>query len=250
MLSKAHPRYESLVLRDKIVKASKEGYLAESAMIAHGRGEAFDYLLGEKTTLPAKRAMYVTVALMLLSKNPVISVNGNATALACDEIIELAESIGAKIEINLFYRTDERVDKITKLYKDHGYPEILGSNEDDIEYIDEIKNPRASASKSGIYSADTVLVPLEDGDRAEILSKTGKNIITIDLNPLSRTSRMSDVSIVDNVVRALPFMTKISEDLKLQDEEYLKKIIEDFNNEDNLKDSLNLFKVKGEIKWE
>ena len=48
MLSKAHPRYESLVLRDKIVKASKEGYLADSAMIAHGRGEAFDYLLGEK----------------------------------------------------------------------------------------------------------------------------------------------------------------------------------------------------------
>ena len=50
MLSKSHPRYDSLLLREKIVKASKEGYLAESAMIAHGRGEAFDYLIGEKTT--------------------------------------------------------------------------------------------------------------------------------------------------------------------------------------------------------
>ena len=248
MLSKAHPRYESLVLRDKIVKASKEGYLADSAMIAHGRGEAFDYLLGEKTTTPAKRAMYVTVALMILSKNPVISVNGNTTALAIDEIIEFAEAINAKIEINLFYRTDERVEKITELYKNHGYGEILGSLDDEIMYINEIKNPRASASKNGIYSADTILVPLEDGDRAEILAKSGKNIITIDLNPLSRTSKMSDVSIVDNVVRAIPFMTKITKDLESQDEELLKEIIKDFDNETNLKESLELFKIKEDVK--
>ena len=250
MLSKSHPRYESLVLRDKIVKASKEGYLADSAMIAHGRGEAFDYLLGEKTTLPAKRAMYVTVALMILSKNPVISVNGNTTALAIDEIIEFAEAINAKIEINLFYRTDERVKKITELYKNHGYSEILGSLDDEIMYINEIKNPRASASKNGIYSADTVLVPLEDGDRAEILSKSGKNIITIDLNPLSRTSKMSDVSIVDNVVRAIPFMTKIAGDLQSQDKKLLKEIIKDYDNDANLKESLELFKIKEDVKWE
>lgn len=247
MLSKAHPRYESLVLRDKIVKASKEGLLADSAMIAHGRGEAFDYLLGEKTTIPAKRAMYVTVALMILSKNPVISVNGNTTALAIDEIIEFAKAVDTKIEINLFYRTDKRVDKLTQLYKDHGYPEILGSNDDDIMYINEIKNPRASASKTGIYSADTILVPLEDGDRAEILSKSGKNIITIDLNPLSRTSKMSDVSIVDNVVRAIPFMTKIADDLKSQDKELLKRMIKDFDNKTNLEESLNSFKIKEDI---
>ena len=247
MLSKAHPRYESLVLRDKIVKASKEGLLADSAMIAHGRGEAFDYLLGEKTTIPAKRAMYVTVALMILSKNPVISVNGNTTALAIDEIIEFAKAVDAKIEINLFYRTDKRVDKLTQLYKDHGYPEILGSNDDDIMYINEIKNPRASASKTGIYSDDTILVPLEDGDRAEILSKSGKNIITIDLNPLSRTSKMSDVSIVDNVVRAIPFMTKIADDLKSQDKELLKGMIKDFDNKTNLEESLNSFKIKEDI---
>ena len=48
------------------------------------------------------------------------------------------------------------------------------------------------------------------GDRAEILSKTGKKTITIDLNPLSRTSQTSDISIVDNVVRAFPFMTEIA----------------------------------------
>ena len=134
MIPKSHPRYESLLLRDKIVKAAEKGYLADSAMIAHGRGEAFDYLIGEKTTYPAKRAMYVGVAALLLSKNPVISVNGNATALAIDEIIELARTVDAKIEINLFYRTDERVELITSLYRSHGYKDILGSLDDDMEY--------------------------------------------------------------------------------------------------------------------
>ena len=242
MIPKSHPRYESLVLRDKIVKAQKEGYFADSAMIAHGRGEAFDYLLGEKTTFPAKRAMYAAVATILLSENPVISVNGNTTALAIDEVIQFAKTVNAKIEINLFYRTDERVEKITELYKKNGYSQILGTKDDDIKYLKSIKNERASASKTGIYSADTVLVPLEDGDRAEILSKTGKKTITIDLNPLSRTSQTSNISIVDNVVRAFPFMTEIAKDLKTQDKQLLINMVNDFDNKENLKESLKLFK--------
>lgn len=244
MIPKSHPRYESLLLRDKMVKAAKEGYLADSALIAHGRGEAYDYLIGERTTHPAKRAMYVAVAAMILSQNPVISVNGNATALACDEIIEFARSVNAKIEINLFYRTDERVKIITQIYRDHGYKEILGTLDDDMEYLNEIKNNRATASKQGIYAADTVLVPLEDGDRAEILKKSGKNIITIDLNPLSRTSKMSDVSIMDNIVRAIPFMTKIAKDLKTQDKKVLMDMVNDFDNEENLKESIEQIKLR------
>ena len=43
MLNKDHPRYESLVYREKIVKAHKDGILADSGMIAHGRGETFDW---------------------------------------------------------------------------------------------------------------------------------------------------------------------------------------------------------------
>ena len=244
MIPKSHPRYESLLLRDKMVNASKEGYLADSALIAHGRGESFDYLIGKKTTYTAKIAMYVAVAALLLANNPVISVNGNATALAIDEIIEFANTINAKIEINLFYRTDKRVKLITELYKKHGYENILGGLDDDIQYIDDIKNNRASASKDGIYTADTILIPLEDGDRAEILKKGGKNIITIDLNPLSRTSKMSDVSIMDNIVRAIPFMTKIATDLKTQDKQMLIEMVNDFDNEENLKESLQQIKLK------
>ncbi len=250
MVPKNHPRRDSLILREKIVKANDNGILAPSALIAHGRGETFDYMLGERTSFPAKRAMYVAVANMLLAENPVISVNGNTTALAIDDIIELADELNAKIEINLFYRTDERVDKIEELYKKHGFDNVLGGNEDELKYIKNIENPRATASKNGIYNADVVLVPLEDGDRAEILAKTGKTIIAIDLNPLSRTSKKSDIAIVDNVVRAIPLMTQIARDLKNQDEEFLVELVKDYDNRDNLKESLDEFKIrKEESQW-
>ena len=52
----SHPRYNSLLNRHKLEVAANKGMLANSAMIAHGRGEAFDYLLGEVTTSNAKHA--------------------------------------------------------------------------------------------------------------------------------------------------------------------------------------------------
>lgn len=244
MIPKNHPRYESLLLRDKVKNAFLDGYLADSGMIAHGRGETFDYLLGEKTVPAAEEAMKAAVASLLLAEHPVLSVNGNTTALAIDEVIELAKATDSRIEINLFYRTEERVDKITKLFKDHGYEDILGTNYDDLYYFDKITNPRATASRQGIYIADVILVPLEDGDRAELLKEAGKKIICIDLNPLSRTSKMSDISIVDNVVRAIPEMTRLASEYKNKDEDFLLKIVNDFNNGENLKDSLDSFRIK------
>lgn len=248
MIPKTHPRYESLLLRDKVKNAFKEGYLADSGMIAHGRGETFDYLIGEKTTEPAKRACEAAVAYILLAENPVLSVNGNTTALAIDEIIELAKATDSKIEINLFYRTPERVEIITNMFKERGWDDILGTNDEKLEYINNLNSPRATASKEGSFIADVMLVPLEDGDRAEVLVENGKKIICIDLNPLSRTAKMSTVSIVDNIVRAVPLMTKIALDFKKsgkdKDEEFLKEIIDNFSNEQNLKDSLAEIKLK------
>ena len=52
----SHPRYESLMIRKKVTDAGVKGMLADSAMIAHGRGEAFDYLLGEQTIPSAREA--------------------------------------------------------------------------------------------------------------------------------------------------------------------------------------------------
>ena len=71
-----------------------------------------------------------------------------------------------------------------------------------------LEHARALATRGGIYDADVVLIPLEDGDRCEALAAMGKKVIAIDLNPLSRTARKAAVSIVDNILRAVPALTE------------------------------------------
>lgn len=81
-----------------------------------------------------------------------------------------------------------------------------------------------------------VLVPLEDGDRTEALRRMGKTVIAIDLNPLSRTSRAASITIVDNVVRAIPNMIKFAEEMRgMPPRDELIKIVSNFNNEENLR---------------
>jgi 4-phosphopantoate--beta-alanine ligase len=237
-IPKNHPRYQSLILRKKISEAHKAGVLAESGMIAHGRGEAFDYLLGEKTISPAKKAIEVAAAQILLAKNPVISVNGNTTALSAREVVELSQMSGAKVEINLFYRTPGRVDKIEKILRENGAEEVLGTNDEDHLHLKGLEGPRSQVSAHGIYSADVVLVPLEDGDRAEALIANNKIVITIDINPLSRTARSSSITIVDNLVRALPLLIREVEKLKGEERYKLEEMLSDFNNQENLNNSL------------
>ena len=235
----SHPRYESLKLRARMVDAYKAGILADSGLIAHGRGEAFDYIIGEKTTAPAKKAIEAAAALLLLAQNPVISVNGNTAGLIPEGIVKLAEKAGAKIEINLFYRTPERVKAIEKVLKDAGAMEVLGTEENP-EHINGLESPRSRASMEGVYKADVVLVPLEDGDRAEALVYNGKKVITVDLNPLSRTAKTSTVTIVDNLVRAVPYLMMELERLENLDKSKLQNIADGFDNENNLQDSLKL----------
>ncbi len=69
-----------------------------------------------------------------------------------------------------------------------------------------LSHDRALCLREGIYAADVVLVPLEDGgDRCEALVSMGKTVITIDLNPpLSRTAQTATLTIVDELTRALP----------------------------------------------
>ena len=222
--SKDHPRYKSLLAREKLVEASD--VVAKQGLIAHGRGEAFDYLLGEQTCLPALSAIKAASSAILAAKKPVISVNGNVVALAAREVARLSEVSGAKVEINLFHRTPDRISGLTKMMKKVGV-NALGENADDL--IPGLTSERAKCCSDGIGSADVVLVPLEDGDRCEALVNMGKKVITIDLNPLSRTAQTAHITIVDELTRCLPLLTdKISNDTS----------VEDFDNDRNLKDVL------------
>jgi 4-phosphopantoate---beta-alanine ligase len=233
-----HPRAESIKVREKLVEANKEGVVAQAGLIAHGRGEAFDYLIGEKTTENATKAIKAAAAVILLAKQPVISVNGNAAALVPEEIVKLAQVTDAKIEVNLYYRTQERELAIKKILQAAGAKEILGIGETASAQIPEINSERRRVDPRGILEADAVLVPLEDGDRAEALRKMGKIVIAIDLNPLSRTAQCASITIVDNIVRALPSLVEEAEALKKQKPSTLQKMVIGFDNQDNLKEAI------------
>jgi 4-phosphopantoate---beta-alanine ligase len=52
----SHPRRKSLEMRQRLVAAVESGLAHPSGLTAHGRGEAFDYLLGERTVEEAEAA--------------------------------------------------------------------------------------------------------------------------------------------------------------------------------------------------
>ncbi|MEM4311122.1 MAG: phosphopantothenate/pantothenate synthetase [Nitrososphaerales archaeon] len=243
-LSRLHPRYESLRIRDKLVKGFKEGIVVEHGLLAHGRGEAFDYLLGERTQDFALEAIKASVASLLLSNYPLISVNGNFAALCSRDIVRLSKLIKAKIEVNLFHRTLEREKKIEALLIKQGAKEVLGVGERAKAKIEGIASKRAKVDPEGILKANTILLALEDGDRTEALRKLGKRIIAIDINPLSRTAKMANITIVDNCVRALPLMVKQAKVMKTFDKGELREILKNFNNEKNLSRALKFISFR------
>ena len=231
-IPKSHPRYKSLVKRGKIVSQIEKGLAVNEGLIAHGRGEAFDYLLGEKTIPQAHLAERAAAAYLLNAIKPVISVNGNAAALAAKEIVVLSKILNAKLEANVFYGSREkRVALIIRELKKNGAKKVFGAKPD--ARIPGMKSNRGRCSREGIYSGDVVLVPLEDGDRAKALARMGKVVISIDLNPLSRTSQSARVSIVDELSRALPVMIAHAR-RREGDEEEIKRIIDGFDNRKNL----------------
>jgi 4-phosphopantoate--beta-alanine ligase len=200
MIPKDHPRYKSLVTREHLAECARAGIVSLEGLTSHGRGEAFDYLLGEKTSESARRAEKTAAALLRTAKHPVLSVNGNTAALAAREIALLQKASGALVEVNLFHRTPERVQQIEAVLRDAGADVFSG----EAERLLPLSHDRAWCRREGMFAADVVLVPLEDGDRCEVLVGMGKKVIAIDLNPLSRTAKTATLTVVDEVTRALP----------------------------------------------
>ena len=200
----SHPRYESLRIRDAIVAGVEKGVTSIHGLIAHGRGEAFDYLLGECTHDFTRVAIDAAAALLVTARHPVVSVNGNAAALVPDGLVALADALEAPLEVNVFHASKEREHSIRKHMQAHGARHVLmptGS-----AMLESIGSNRRFIHPDGIEAADAVFVPLEDGDRCQALVKSGKRVVTVDLNPMSRTSGFATVTIIDNVVRVMPLL--------------------------------------------
>jgi 4-phosphopantoate--beta-alanine ligase len=245
LIPKSHPRAKSLLIREKLVKGFDKGLVAKEGLLAQGRGEAFDYLLGEKTGKAAMQAIKAAAAQLLVAEMPVISVNGNIAALCPKQIVKLSKQIKAKLEVNLFYANKKRKTSIIKILKKNGANEVLGSKTTSSKKLLGIDSARRIVDKDGIFVADVVVVPLEDGDRTMALRKAGKIVITFDLNPLSRTSQTANITIVDNVTRAIDLLINESKKLSKKNQKSLQKIIDDFDNKKNLKE--NVIQIKNNL---
>lgn len=245
LIPKSHPRAKSLLIREKLVEGFEKGLVAKEGLLAQGRGEAFDYLLGEKTGKATKQAIKAAAAQLLVAKLPVISVNGNVAALCPKQIVILSKQIKAKLEVNLFYTNQKRKSSIIKILKKNGAKEILGSKTASSKNLPGIDSARRIVDKDGIFVADVVVVPLEDGDRTLALRKAGKIVITFDLNPLSRTSQTANITIVDNVTRSIDLLINESKKLSKKNQKSLQKIISDFDNKKNLRE--NVIQIKDNL---
>lgn len=213
MIPPDHPRYRSLVTRERLADCARSGIVSMEGLTSHGRGEAFDYLLGERTLGSARIAEQTAAAMLLSARHPVISVNGNTAALAAPEIAALQKACGAIVEVNLFHRTEKRVAQIEDLLKEAGADVFSG----EAERLLPLTHDRAWCRREGMYAADVILVPLEDGDRCEALIGMGKKVIAVDLNPLSRTAQKATLTVIDEVTRALPEITRACRELTEDD---------------------------------
>jgi 4-phosphopantoate--beta-alanine ligase len=227
----SHPRHESLEQRHRIEEGVDEGLTSRQGLIAQGRGEALDYLLGEETIPSADAAERAAAAHLLAADHPVVSVNGNVAALVPEAMVKLADTVGADLEVNLFNRTETRMRAIADHLREHGATEVKGLAAD--ARVPGLDHERARVDADGIYAADVVLVPLEDGDRAEALGEMGKTEIVVDLNPRSRSTQVAAVPIVDNVVRALPNITDHARELRETDAD-LERVVAEFDAEQAL----------------
>ena len=232
----SHPRYASLVARERVADGVKKGYTSSQGLIAQGRGECFDYLLGERTTPSAEAATRAAAALLLLAEHPALSINGNVAALVAEEMVALADALCIPLEVNLFHRSEERVKKIADLLRKKGAKNVLGEKPD--ASVPGLDHARALATRGGIFDADAVLIPLEDGDRCEALVAMGKKVIAIDLNPLSRTAQKASVSIVDNILRAVPHLTDQVRQLSQLSRADLERMMQEYDNEKVLRQAV------------
>lgn len=222
----SHPRATSLLIREKLVAGVKSGITSYAGLLAHGRGEAFDYLLGEKTHSFASLSIDAAVHLLLSARHPILSINGNSAALALDEFIDLAKLLDCKIEVNLFHYSPDRVIAIENLIQNKASQVLLRSSNEKKFVIPAIKSHRKVMINKGIGLSDVVFIPLEDGDRSEKLIQLGKKVITIDLNPLSRTAQSATITIIDNIVRTMPLLISALQKMKHYTSEemaYIKK---------------------------
>ena len=128
--------------------------------------------------------------------------------------------------------------------KNAGAQKIYGTDPQSQVAIPEISHERRIVDSRGIARSDCVFVPLEDGDRTMALRKLGKDVVTVDLNPLSRTSITASVSITNNIIRAAIEMVNFAKRFKEMNIKDLEKEKKRLDNTTLLQEALKFMSAR------
>jgi len=202
MIPKDHPRYKSLVTREHLAECARTGIVSLEGLTSHGRGEAFDYLLGEKTSESA----------LLAGKD----CGGPAPHRKTPGALRERQHRGA-------CGTRNRASPEGKRGARRGQPlppdTRTGTADRDGSSAMPVRTVFSGRSRSASSRSPTTgpfcrregcLLPMSCLSRSKTATAArcsvgmGKKVIAIDLNPLSRTAKTATLTVVDEVTRALP----------------------------------------------
>ena len=138
------------------------------------------------------------------------------------------------MEVNIFHRTEERMEKLITYMESEGGKDVLGRDPD--ARIPGLNHDRALCTHT-LFDCDVIVVPIEDGDRAEALIGMGKTVISIDINPLSRTSKAATIPVSDEMSRALENMIRFVNELRGKEDE-IDSLISSFSNTESRREVL------------
>ena len=128
----------------------------------------------------------------------------------------------------IFHASQERARAIAEHLKQAGAETVLLPDPQVV--LDDIDSNRRFVHPEGLARADVVFVPLEDGDRCEALVRAGRQVIPVDLPPLSRTAQKATITIVDNVTRAIPVLVAEVEAIAETPRDDLLAVVEQCDN--------------------
>lgn len=244
----SHPRYRSIIVREKLVRAYNDNLLKDEDLIDFGKEEAVDYFLGEKTTKIAYISYIIAIRDMFFAKKPALILDNISFILAGETLRK-----STKDTFIMHSSTEGCNNNIENTHPFWGGKLLIGVNKKsfnekllrrlDIPYF-EYSNTEDILDK-GI----DVLYYHKIERQFKELDNVKK--IYFGLNLFSDCYYWSDLIILDNINRFFTNIEKLYFRLIKKDKERFNKLVERYSNIDFLKEYIkemiaNIRKMKND----
>lgn len=230
----SHPRYRSIIVREKLVNAYNNNILNDEDLIDFGKEEAVDYFLGEKTTKMAYISYIISIMDMFLAKKPALILDNISFILAEDTIRK-----SVKDAFFVYPSIDGREDRADNIHPFFGDRLLIVINE---KSFNEILLKRIGlpyfkySSTEDIDDLGIDLLFYHKMDNRQLDGLKNVKKVYFGLNLFSNCYYCSDLVILDNINRFFTNIERLYFKLIKNDKERLNKLVVKFGNVDFLKE--------------